>query len=225
MEENQNQIESENSTVQIEEPTAVDNSNNQTVELTPNLSTLNHNQDGGESQKMPLSSDPSENLILGKFKSVEDLSKAYQELQKHQGHSSEELGHLRKEVASLDSFKEQCNFYNAIQNEFVDVIQRDMAKYTAPEYFQDETFKEIYKEALMVYGSNLDTDRMINLLESYVAKRIQANDKKKLAKQENQKAINSMTYAKNPKSSFNPPKKRFDEMSDKEVDELLERLI
>lgn len=225
MEENQNQIESENSTVQFEEPTAVDNSNNQTVELAPSLSTLNHNQDEGESKKIPVSSDPSENLILGKFKSVEDLSKAYQELQKHQGHSSEELGHLRKEVASLDSFKEQCNFYNAIQNEFVDVIQRDMAKYTAPEYFQDETFKEIYKEALMVYGSNLDTDRMINLLESYVAKRIQANDKKKLAKQENQKAINSMTYAKNPKSSFNPPKKRFDEMSDKEVDELLERLI
>lgn len=150
MEENQNQIESENSTVQFEEPTAVDNSNNQTVELAPSLSTLNHNQDGGESKKIPVSSDPSENLILGKFKSVEDLSKAYQELQKHQGHSSEELGHLRKEVASLDSFKEQCNFYNAIQNEFVDVIQRDMAKYTAPEYFQDETFKEIYKEALMV---------------------------------------------------------------------------
>lgn len=225
MEENQNQIASENSIAQIEEPTIVENSNIQAIESTQSESILNHNQEEGQSQEIPVSSDPSENLILGKFKSVEDLSKAYQELQKHQGHSSEELGHLRKEMASLDSFKEQCNFYNAIQNEFVDVIQRDMAKYTAPEYFQDETFKEIYKEALMVYGSNLDTDRMINLLESYVTKRIQANEKKKLAKQENQKAINSMTYAKNPKSSFNPPKKRFDEMSEKEVDELLERLI
>lgn len=225
MEENQNQIESENSIAQIEEPTTVENSNIQAIESTQSESILNHNQEEGQSQEIPVSRDPSENLILGKFKSVEDLSKAYQELQKHQGHSSEELGHLRKEMATLDSFKEQCNFYNAIQNEFVDMIQRDMAKYTAPEYFQDETFKEIYKEALMVYGSNLDTDRMINLLESYVTKRIQANEKKKLAKQENQKAINSMTYAKNPKTSFNPPKKRFDEMSDKEVDELLERLI
>ena len=35
----------------------------------------------------------------------------------------------------------------------------------------------------------------------------------------------SMTYDKNPKSSFSPPQKRFDEMTDKEVDELLERLI
>lgn len=225
MEENQFQTKLDDSIVQEEEPATAENSNNQTVEFTSAESTLNQNQEQGESQEKIVSSDPQENLILGKFKSVEDLSKAYQELQKHQGHSSEELGTLRKEMATLGTFKEQCDFYNAIQNEFVDVIQRDMAKYTAPEYFQDETFKEIYKEALMVYGSNLDTDRMVNLLEAYVTKRIQANEKKKLAKQETQNVLNSMTYAKNPKASFTPPKKRFDEMTEKEVDELLERLI
>ena len=41
--------------------------------------------------------------------------KAYQELQKHQGHSSEELGSLRKEMANLNGFKEQMNFYNSKQ--------------------------------------------------------------------------------------------------------------
>ena len=34
-----------------------------------------------------------------------------------------------------------------------------------------------------------------------------------------------MTYDKNSKSSFAPPKKRFDEMTDEEIDDLLERLI
>lgn len=226
MEENQLQTKLDDSIVQNEEPVITENSDSETIDsIISSESISNQNQEEGKSQEKIISSDPQENLILGKFKSVEDLSRAYQELQKHQGHSSEELGNLRKEMATLGSFKEQCNFFNAIQNEFVDVIQRDMAKYTAPEYFQDETFKEIYKEALMVYGSNLDTDRMVNLLETYVTKRIQANEKKKLAKQETQNVLNSMTYAKNPKASFTPPKKRFDEMTDKEVDELLERLI
>ena len=40
---------------------------------------------------------PSE-LILGKFKSVEDLTKAYKELEKFQGTQSEELGLLRQKA-------------------------------------------------------------------------------------------------------------------------------
>jgi hypothetical protein len=34
-----------------------------------------------------------------------------------------------------------------------------------------------------------------------------------------------MDYKENAKSSFNPPQKRFDEMSEKEIDEMLDKLI
>ena len=34
-----------------------------------------------------------------------------------------------------------------------------------------------------------------------------------------------MTYSKNPKDSFTPPQKSFDEMSEKEIDELIEKYI
>ena len=83
------------------------------------------------------------------------------------GKTSEELGSLRKEIAGVNELKEYLNFFNAKKDEYIEVMQRDMTKYDTPEYFQDPTFKEIYQEALMVYGSNLDTERMIDLIEKY----------------------------------------------------------
>lgn len=223
MEENQIQNGLESSDVQIKEPTSVDNSLN---EYEDTVVEENLVQKEGESFEVEeISVDPSDDLILGKFKSVDELKKAYQELQKHQGHSSEELGTLRKEMATLTGFKENMNRYKLLQKEYFEVIQRDKEKYSSKGYFEDPTFKEIYKEALGVFGANLDTDRMIELLDNYVETRIQANEKRKAAEKETQKALDSMTYADGSKATFTPPKKRFDEMTEKEIDELLDRLI
>ena len=117
MEENQIQNGLESSDVQIEEPTSVDNSLNEKEDTVIEENLI---QEEGESIEIEESLDPSSDLILGKFKSVDELIKAYQELQKHQGHSSEELGSLRKEMANLNGFKEQMNFYNSKQKEYFD---------------------------------------------------------------------------------------------------------
>ena len=223
MEEKQIQTELEASNLQIDEPISVDNS--EIEENEDSDSSSNEIQEEGQSFDAEMPEDPSEELILGKFKSVEDLSRAYEELQKRQGQSSEELGNLRKEIAGINEVKENLNFFNAKKEEYLETILRDKEKYNLPEYFQDPTFKEIYKEALYVYGADLDTERMINLIEKYVSTRIQAHEKKKLASNETQSVLDSMTYSKNPKSKFTPPKKSFDEMTPQEVDELLDRLI
>ena len=224
MEENQIQTELETSDVLFDEPTSVENSSLEQDEDT--VIEENLLQEEGESTGLEEDFvDPSEELILGKFKSVDELIKAYQELQKHQGHSSEELGSLRKEMATLTGFKEDMNRYKSLQKEYFDVIQRDKEKYLSKGYFENPTFKEIYKEALGVFGANLDTDRMIDLLENYVETRIEANEKRKVAEKETQKALDAMTYTDGSKATFIPPKKRFDEMTEKEIDELLERLI
>ena len=222
MEENQIQTELEDSTTQFEEPTSVDNSENKEVENVESASEP-LSEEGQFFEAEIVEEDPSEELILGKFKSVEDLVKAYEELQKRQGQSSEELGNLRKEMAGVNEIKESLKFFNAKKEEYLETILRDKEKYQG--YFQDPTFKEIYQEALYVYGENLDTERMVELIEKYVSTRIQAHEKKKLASSETQNILDSMTYAKNPKSKFIPPKKSFDEMTPQEVDELLDRLI
>ena len=224
MEENQFQTEPKISDAHNEEPTSVDNS---TFEQNENTVTKkNLLEENGESTKLEKKNvDPEQELILGKFKSVEELKKAYQELQKYQGNSSEELGNLRKEIANLNEYKDQFQIFNVLQQEYSDVIKRDKEKYQEKGYFENPTFKEIYKEALGVFGANLDTDRMINLLENYAESKILANEKKKVAEKETQKTLDAMTFSECSKTTFTPPKKRFDEMTEKEIDELLERLI
>lgn len=224
MEENQIQNELEDSNVQTQEPISVDNSLEEQFETVESTSELLQ-EEGQSFETEIVEEDPTEELILGKFKSVEDLVKAYEELQKRQGQSSEELGNLRKEIAGANEMKKAFSFINAKKDEFLETIQRDKEKYSSEGYFEDPTFKEIYQEALLVYGADLDTDRMIDLIEKYVSGRIQAYEKKKLASSETQNILDSMRYSKNPKQNFTPPKKSFDEMTPQEVDELLDRLI
>ena len=170
-------------------------------------------------------SDPKDEMILGKFKSVEDLTKAYEELQKRQGKSSQEVGSLRKDLADYSNLKEISGMLNSYQNSIIPVIQRDRDLYNTPEYFQNKVFKEMYTEALMAYGDNLDTDRMISLLEAYVKDRISIYEKDKSAKSETQGVLDSMLYSKNSKSSIINPKKTLNEMSDDEFRESIRKLI
>lgn len=204
---------------QTTEPEVSDNS---TFDAVDSVDTaVNQPHAAGESYAQ----DPAAGMLLGKFKSVDDLSNAYEELQKYQGRCSDELGHLRKEMVGVSSMKQTLDQFNNLHSGLFDSINRDKEKYNSPEYFQDPTFREIYKEAIYALGDNLDTDKFINLLESYVSARIFANDKKKAAQKETQNILGSMTYDKNSGSTFSKPKKRFDEMTDKEIDELLERRL
>ncbi len=211
---NETQISSE----QYVEPEATENSTDVCdEELMPEV----HNPQEGES----ISENPSGALILGKFKSVEDLSKAYQELERRQGVSSAELGSLRKNVSELREVSRVFDLFKKSTGEIQEYLDRYKDKYNTPEYFQDPSFKEIFREAYTVLGNNLDMDRLVCLLDEYVSARIFAHDRERSAKNETEKVLDSMTYDKNSKTSFTPPKKRFDEMTPKEVDELLERLI
>ena len=205
--------------VQSQEPTFVENSL-----IEPEITTseeANQIQDYGQSY----SEDPSSELILGKFKNVDELIKAYTELQRFQGENSKELGELRKESSSMNLLRGSLEEAIALSKEMSEIISADKEKYNQAEYFQEPSFRELYKEAITVIGKNLDTDKFVNLLETYVTSRISAYDKSKQAQVETQQVIDSMTYEKNSKTSFTPPKKHFDEMTSQEIDELLEKFI
>lgn len=163
-------------------------------------------------------------LILGKFKSVEELTKAYKELEKFQGSQSEELGLLRQKALISDdvnkAWEKQQQIEKAQEN-----LKQVAQKYNSPQYFQDPSFREIYKEAYLALGENLDSDRFVTLIEDYVASRILAIEKSKAVEKENRSAIDAMNFSKNEVSSITPPKKRIDEMTQTELDELLKRLI
>jgi len=205
--------------IQEQEPTFVDNSLIESKTTTSE--EVNQIQDYGQSY----SEDPSNELILGKFKNVDELVKAYTELQSFQGENSKELGELRKESSSMNLLRDSLEEAIALSKEMSEIISADKEKYNQAEYFQEPSFRELYKEAITAIGKNLDTDKFVDLLETYVKSRISAYDKSKQAQVETQQVIDSMTYEKNSKTSFTPPKKHFDEMTTQEIDELLEKFI
>lgn len=220
MEENQLQSEfqnSQNSFEGVSESAQADN-----FEVSGNVNSLNQDLLEGQS---PYLEDPNQNLILGKFKSVEELSKAYEELQRYQGKCSEELGMLRKNSYEHNEIMRNFEKLQELSKAVSTRVQQDVTKYNSPEYFQDPTFKEMYKEAFYALGEKLDTDKFVKLLEGYVSSRIFAENKKRAAQSETQQALDAMSYVDNSKASFTPPKKSLDQMTDKEVDELLDRLI
>ena len=94
----------------------------------------------GQAEAATVAEAPSE-LILGKFKSVEDLSKAYQELEKHQGLQSEELGILRQNSAMFKGVQQAWAKEREVKEAEAE-IKEAVKKYNTPEYFQDPSFKE-----------------------------------------------------------------------------------
>ena len=184
----------------------------------------NIESDGQQSPKITedKSENPSEQLILGKFKSSADLEEAYKQLEKLQGNQSYELGALREKVASLNKETEAFTFLrNIIENQAN--IQENAKKY--PEYFADPSFKQIYTEAYKAFGENLDVDKLVNLMESYASARIFAHEKSKFAQAETEQARSGMKFDKNEKTVNVPVRKSIQQMSAKELDEMLERLI
>ena len=205
----QNQLSNETVSSVNEPENVSDNSINS--ENTQNLSKENTGK----------STDPVE-LILGKFKSADDLAEAYKQLEKLQGNQSSELGMLRTQVASMNNANGALKVLeNVLQNK--DYLQEVAKKY--PEYFSDPSFKQIYSEAYLALGNNLDVDRLINLVESYASARIFAHEKSKSAEAETQQAIGGMKFDKNDKTIVTPVKKSIQQMTPKELDEMLERLI
>ena len=166
-------------------------------------------------------SDPSA-LILGKFKSTEDLTQAYKQLEKLQGNQSSELGMLREKVASMNQNDELLKVLKSVY-ENKDLIQESVKKY--PEYFSDPSFKQLYTEAYRAFGAELDVDKLVNLVEGYASARIFAYEKSKQAEAETKKTISGMKFDKNEKTVSTPVRKSIQQMSPKELDEMLEKLI
>ena len=181
----------------------------------------NENTETSTKENAGQSTDPV-NLILGKFKSADDLAEAYKQLEKLQGNQSSELGALRSQVASMNNANGALKVLeNVLQNKTH--LQEIAKKY--PDYFADPSFKQIYSEAYLALGEDLDSDKLVNLIESYVSARIFAYEKNKSAEAETQQAIGGMKFDKNDKTVSTPVKKSIQQMTPKELDEMLEKLI
>lgn len=206
---NENQLSQNAETIKTEPINHIDNSE------------ANSQRQSDSTKVEDKSSDPS-TLILGKFKSTEDLTEAYKQLEKLQGNQSSELGALREKLTSMNNSNEAIKLFESIVNNQAQ-IQEAAKKY--PNYFADPSFKQLYVEAYRAIGADLDVDRLVNLVESYAAARIFEYKKSQAAEAETQQAIGGMKFDKNDKTVTTPVRKSIQQMSPKELDEMLDRLI
>lgn len=180
--ETQDTVITENSNdVQVQEPeTATDNSIKE-----PELESDNSN-DVPESQEPDNSTETnSENdLILGKFKDVDDLANAYQNIQSQQGQQAKELGDLRRKAQEYESFEEQKQLFEAQKEEFARMLgfsssqelatsqaynqyESDLARFTANEYakYLGSTASDELKNLILTYSNTVNPYQRKSLLE------------------------------------------------------------
>ena len=85
-------------------------------------------------------------------------------------------------------------------------------------YFNNSEFTDLFKEAFMMIGPNLDIDKFVSMLDKYTAARISLNDKQKAAQKETENAKSQMQFSdsatkKNQESVLN-----LDKLTPEEID-------
>ena len=166
-----------------------------------------------------------EELILGKFKNVEELAKAYQNMQTQSGQQSKELGELRKKAEEFDSLKAQSEQEEILKQTAQNYINNVRPKYDKEEYFKNKEFNEIFGQAYNAYRENLDTDKLVSLLDAYVQSRINLYEKYKSANSETEEAKAQMNFSQSEpkKDSSNIP--NMSNMNKDEIDRLIAKYI
>ncbi|MBQ6516348.1 hypothetical protein IJI31_04125 [bacterium] len=196
---------------------------------------LNDNVNSVQTDDIPLSENVSENsaepdtiqnneLLLGKFKSADELAKAYQEIQKHQGAQSKEIGELRKKARLIDELQQQSEQLSERRQIAKTYLENVFSKYNQDNYFKDDAFNSLFSEAFKALGPSLNMEAFVPLLENYVNSRINSYNKTKLAESETSSATDSLNFEPNTASSLNSFAP-LNSLSDKDLSLALDQLI
>lgn len=168
--------------------------------------------------------DEKSDLILGKFKTVEDLKTAYQNLQKQQGEQSVELGELRKLKQALQQIAEKKQEEDLQESAKQEYVNNFLAKYDNENYFQNDAFKALYSAAFDALGTDLDTDGFVQKLEDYVLSRILLKEQLKNAQDENKNATDSLNFSKG-ESKSKEKKLRFQDIPQNELEKYIAKYV
>ena len=166
-----------------------------------------------------------EELILGKFKNVVELAKAYQNMQTQSGQQSKELGELRKNAEEFDSLKAQSEQEEILKQTAQNYINNVRPKYDKEEYFKNKEFNEIFGQAYNAYGENLDTDKLVSLLDAYAQSRINLYEKYKSANFETEEAKAQMNFSQSEPKKDSSTIPNMSNMNKDEIDRLIAKYI
>lgn len=159
-----------NDTASVQEVNETDNSN------VVNQEPSNDDNSSNFTQTEPV--DKTEEQVEGKFKSLEEATKSYSELEKKLGENSTELGQLRKQAQELQQLKEkQSEFLKSYGFDSVEQFEqfqmqekhtKELAAFEADEYskhLENCQFPDEMKNLLLRYRQNPSTE-LLNMIEA-----------------------------------------------------------
>ncbi len=164
------------------------------------------------------------NLIGGKFKSPQELSKAYLELQRKFGLQSKELGDLRKIAKEYEAHIERCRENKRRLEEFQNLVRNIDEKYNTENYLKNREFREILKTAYDGFGNKLDIDMLVKLIDNYHNSRLAQAKRAEAILSESDNATDLLTYSDNV-TKFKSKKKKLTDMTPEELDKALDELM
>ena len=164
------------------------------------------------------------NSILGKFKSVDELSKAYLELQKKFGQLAGEVGELRKIAQAYEAHMARCQAGRRQLEDFRTLVNGMDTKYNTEAYLQNREFRDLLKAAYDGYGNRLDVDSMVRLLDNYLNSRMAQMQRADALKSESDKATDMLAYTDN-QPKFKTARKKLTQMSQEELEKALDELM
>lgn len=188
-----------------------------------NVSTDTY-QNQAQQVQQSQNSDNSE-LILGKFKTVEDLTNAYKNIESQHGQQSKEIGELRKKAELLDGLQKQFNEQTEKLSGARDYITKNVEKYNEEQYFKNPEFNKLFTEAFLALGPNLDTDKFVSLLDGYVNARIGLHEKAKSADSETEDAKSQMKFSGSDAKKDAKPLPKIQKMTPAMIDEVVAKYI
>ncbi len=165
------------------------------------------------------------NLIGGKFKSPQELSKAYIELQRRFGIQAKELGELRKIAQEYENHLERCRESKRQLDEFQNLVKNIDEKYNTDNYLKNREFREILKTAYDGFGNKLDVDTLVKLIDNYHNSRLAQAKKAEAILSESDNATDLLAYSSDNAAKFKSKKKKLTDMTPEELDKALDELM
>lgn len=203
----------------------MDNTGVTTTELQSEIQQQNQEQQNQNTDLNMKDNKDIDDMLLGKFKSVNDLANAYKNMESHLGQQTKELGELREQAKFFDTLKKYKAEWEEKSKSAQDFLTNVVKKYEKDEYFKNQEFTNMFKEAFKLIGTNLDVDKFVSLIDKYALARISMNDKQKAAKKETENAKSQMqflTSSANKNTEFAP---NLDALTPQQIDEYVAKYI
>ena len=141
----------------------------------------------------------SENLEKENIPQVEPVAEESAEVPKDD--AVQDSAEDKKELSVEDALSKVLQVIKEKKQEFEnekklreEYLSKSLTNYNTENYLLNPEFKELYSEAFNALGTNLDTEKFVNLLDKYVESRIQSHIRMNSAKKENEKLTDSMDF-------------------------------